>query len=330
MRLTSFVSPGCCCLRRKLPSSWNVLDIRSCFQFIARVNDAGTCVSPGLKLPSEQEVEAIASFIKEIWKMNVNHGKLCVISGAGISTASGIPDYRSPGRPPHKPITHDQFVSNALYRKRYWARSYVGYERLSKARPSESHISLTLLDRMGLLSGNVTQNVDGLLLASGIDPIRVVELHGNIHFASCLKCGLRIHRNTIQKQLTGLNVDWRPKNIQDEDKRSVFERPDESLLKPDVVFFGGSVPAEVSSRARHFIEQSNGVLVLGSSLSTFSAYGLVQHAVRQCHLPVAIVNFGATRADDFAALKYEVDIGQLMSRVAERLMSPSHLELHRA
>lgn len=297
----------------------------------------------GLRWPDKSDVVAVLEFLE---RSLMHGGKLCVISGAGISTESGIPDYRSPGRPPHKPITHDQFVSSATYRRRYWARSYVGYERLSKAKPGKTHISLAALDSSGQLSGNISQNVDGLLLASGVDTRRLVELHGNIHYVKCLDCGLKVGRDLIQQQLKELNLGWIPES-EEHQERSIFERPDgdyavteelvnkfcppvcfrcgkNGLLKPDVVFFGGNVPAENALRARQFIEHSTAILVLGSSLSTFSAYGLVQRASRELGLPICIINYGPTRADHLATLKLEVDTGQLMFQICQQF-APEHV-----
>ncbi|GJD06769.1 NAD-dependent protein deacylase SRT2 [Galdieria sulphuraria] len=279
----------------------------------------------GLKSPDKYDRLAVLQFLEKSFKRRASHGKVCVISGAGISTESGIPDYRSPGRPPHKPITHDQFVSSAAYRRRYWARSYVGYERLSKAKPGKTHVSLAVLDQLGLLSGNISQNVDGLLSA---------------------ECGLKIGRDVIQLQMRELNMEWNPES-EEQQERSIFERPDgdyavteelvntfyppfcfrcgrNSILKPDVVFFGGNVPKENALRARQFIEQSDAILVLGSSLSTFSAYGLVQRASSELSLPICIINYGPTRADHLATLKLDVDTGHLMFQVCQHY-APEHI-----
>ncbi|GJQ12157.1 hypothetical protein GpartN1_g3948.t1 [Galdieria partita] len=300
----------------------------------------------GLKSPDKSDKLAVLEFLDKSFIRYGSHGKVCVISGAGISTESGIPDYRSPGRPPHQPITHDQFVSNVAYRRRYWARSYVGYERLSKARPGKTHISLAVLEQLGLLSGNVSQNVDGLLLASGVSGSRIVELHGNIHYVRCLKCGLKVGRDVVQRQMRELNMEWAT-DSKEHQERSIFERPDgdyavteelvdqfyppfcfrcgqNGILKPDVVFFGDNVPKENALRARHFIEQSEAILVLGSSLSTFSAYGLVQRASRELSLPICIINYGPTRADHLATLKLDVDTGLLMVQICQHF-APEHV-----
>lgn len=331
--------------------TWRHLLIRLCHSYSTGCGTSGeraieSVFPTGLKKPTQSDVLATLEFLSRNFCNKRNYGRICVISGAGISTESGIPDYRSPGRPPHKPITHDQFVSSAVSRRRYWARSYVGYERLSKAKPGKTHISLAVLDQLGLISGNISQNVDGLLLSSGVDRSRLVELHGNIHYVTCLNCYLKIGRDVIQQQMRELNKDWIPVS-EEQHGPSIFERPDgdyavteelvdkfnspfcircgqDAILKPDVVFFGGNVPPENALRARQFIEQSDCILVLGSSLSTFSAYGLVQRAARELSMPIGIINFGTTRADHLATLKLQVDTGDLMFQVCQQL-APEHV-----
>lgn len=247
------------------------------------------------------------------------HRRLLVITGAGISTASGIPDYRDRAgawkRP--QPMTWQAFTGSPAARRRYWARSLVGWQRFGQARPNASHHALAALQRQGQVQALVTQNVDGLHSAAG--SVDVIDLHGRLDRVICLQCGQRNARVDFQQRLTAANPGWEqlPAGIApdgdadlDEVDFSRFSVPDclhcGGLLKPDVVFFGESVPRSRVEAVHAHLDAADGVLVVGSSLMVWSGLRFVRAAV-QAGLPVAILNQGTTRADDLATLKLEQD-----------------------
>src|SRR5262245_60403542 len=243
------------------------------------------------------------------------HPRLFVLTGAGCSTDSGIPDYRDADgewkrRPP---ITYQLFVGNELARQRYWARSLVGFRRMRRARPNGAHHSLASLGRRGHVVQLVTQNVDGLHQAAGSQD--VIDLHGRIDTVRCLSCDRRSSREQLQQELERRNPDFASLDAVeapdgDADLEDVaFERFDVpacaacgGLLKPDVVFFGENVPAERVQRAMAAIEHSDAMLVVGSSLMVYSGYRFVA-AAADAGKPIAAINLGRTRADDLLTLK---------------------------
>jgi NAD-dependent SIR2 family protein deacetylase len=241
--------------------------------------------------------------------------RLFVLTGAGCSTESGIPDYRDAGgewkRPP--PIMFQEFVGNERARKRYWARSLAGFRRLRCARPNEAHHSLAVLEKRGQVAQLVTQNVDGLHQAAGSE--QVIDLHGRIDTVLCLGCGRRSSREQLQLELERRNPAFAALEAVeapdgDADLEDVaFETFDVpvcdgcgGLLKPDVVFFGEGVPRERVHRAMDAIERSDAMLVVGSSLMVYSGYRFVR-AMADTGKPIAAINLGRTRADDLITLK---------------------------
>ncbi|KAI0565582.1 Sirtuin [Gracilaria domingensis] len=261
--------------------------------------------------------------------------RITVLTGAGISTESGLSDYRSPGKkkPPRPPIQHQEFVASAAVRKRYWARSFVGFPVLSNARPNLAHLSLAALhDSAGSrFRWHITQNVDGLLQAARIPSASLVELHGTIHKVVCRSCGAYELRKHFQTRLVNCNKEWskelgtyryRPDGDADLDDNLVhkFQVPlcdscGEEALMPALVFHGGQVPAEVADMATHKVEQSDALLVVGSTVTPFSAYRLVRLAKKKGAF-LACVNFGATRADELYDVKVEALVGNAMARFA--------------
>lgn len=264
-------------------------------------------------------------------------GRVLVLTGAGISTDSGIPDYRgASGRRRHAaPMTYERFTGSVDERRRYWARSHLGWQRVASARPNASHHAVAALERLGLLSGTVTQNVDGL--HSAARNRHVVDLHGRLDTVVCLGCGVRRSRLEIALRLDAVNPGFRDAMGTD---ASVM-RPDGDvaipraasaafvlvdcrrcggILKPDVVFFGESVPKDRFRHALAMLQASSALLVLGSSLSVGSGYRFVTAAVRG-GLSVAIVNRGMTRGDGHAALKLDAGLGDILPRLVERLGS---------
>ena len=252
------------------------------------------------------------------------HRRLFVLSGAGLSVGSGIPDYRDRqgGWKGATPIQHQAFISQHDKRQRYWARSMAGWPPVARARPNAGHEALAGLGRREQLSLLVTQNVDGLHQAAGSRG--VVDLHGRLDRVVCLECGNRIHRNEVQTALIEANAGWltdadaiRPDGdieLGDVDYAR-FNVPGcpmcGGVLKPDVVFFGGSVPKARVERAWAGLRASDGVLVAGSSLMVWSGFRFVREAART-GLPVMAINYGKTRADDLLTHKIDDDCVEVL------------------
>lgn len=243
------------------------------------------------------------------------HSKLFVLTGAGCSTGSGIPDYRDVDGEwkRARPVMLEDFLENELTRKRYWARGLVGFRRVSAARPNDAHRSLASLERAGRVVQLVTQNVDGLHQAAGSR--NVIDLHGRIDAVRCLGCEQRVPRAELQTELIRRNpafAELEALEAPDGDADLVgvdfaaFDVPAcrvcGGLLKPDVVFFGESVPGKRVRRAMAALERCDAMLVVGSSLMVYSGYRFAQ-AMAQAGKPVAAVNLGRTRADDLLAFK---------------------------
>ncbi len=242
-------------------------------------------------------------------------GRTVVLTGAGLSTDSGIPDYRGPGAPVRRPMTFQDFVADGGNQRRYWARAHVGWSRMGTARPNPGHRALALLERVGCVPFLITQNVDGLHESAG--QRRMVALHGRISDVACLDCGVRTHRDKMQRRLAEANPRWladhadvtaRPDGDVDLEETHRFVVPPCSgcggRLKPDVVFFGENVPRERVERSYAAVDDADALLVLGSSLSVMSGLRFVRYAAR-AGLPVVVVNRGPTRGDDLATVKVE-------------------------
>lgn len=265
-------------------------------------------------------------------------GRVLVLTGAGISTDSGIPDYRGPsGRRRHSaPMTYERFTGSAEERREYWARSHLGWQRVTSARPNVSHHAVAALERVGLLSGLVTQNVDGLHSTAGSHD--VIDLHGRLDAVVCLGCSLRRSRFEIALRLDVVNPGFREAAV----AVGGTVRPDGDvalpratsagfvvvdcrrcggILKPDVVFFGEAVPKDRFRRALAVLEESSALLVLGSSLTVGSGYRFVTAAVR-AGVPVAIVNRGATRGDHHATVKVDAGLADVVPRLAAATSGP--------
>jgi NAD-dependent SIR2 family protein deacetylase len=255
-----------------------------------------------------------------------NQRSVFVLTGAGCSTASGIPDYRDEHggwkrRPPV--MIHAFRAQEAVYR-RYWARAYAGWPRFAAAAPGAAHRALAAWERSGRLSWLVTQNVDGLHQQAGSRA--VTDLHGRLDAVVCLGCGRRTARQALQAAMAASNPGWRaafttaPDGDADIDASVVetFQPPRcpqcGDLMKPDVVFFGENVPAARYQRARETLMRADALLVAGSSLMVYSGFRFVQQA-HDAGLPIAIVNRGATRGDALAALKVEGDVGDVLTGV---------------
>lgn len=268
------------------------------------------------------------------------HPRLLVITGAGCSTAAGIPDYRDQNGAwkRREPMRYPLFVGDALARQRYWARSMLGWRTMSSARPTAAHHALAQLERAGRVARLVTQNVDGLHQAAG--STAVVDLHGRIDTVCCLGCGARSPRRVLQEELQRRNPGWLAfdaRSAPDGDAEleaqdfSTFDVPACShcggVLKPDVVFFGESVPRERVAAVRDALAEADAVLVAGSSLMVYSGYRFVEEAVAAGKL-VAAVNMGRTRADPLLRLKVEKEVGTVLEALARETCEPVHATAH--
>lgn len=261
----------------------------------------------------------------------VADGGVAVLSGAGLSTDSGIPDYRGPSGLARRatPMTFQTFTGSQAARRRYWARSHLGWRVIAGAEPNAGHQAVARLQEAGLLTGILTQNVDGLHTAAGARD--VVELHGNLDRVVCLDCRRTTPRAELDRRLRAVNRAWRARVLAVNPDGDV-DLPDEDLdafrtvdcstcggvLKPDVVFFGETVPADRVAACFSLVERSRALLVLGSSLTVMSGYRFVLHATKR-DVPVAIVNRGATRGDGKAALLVDAPLGEVLPSLAERL-----------
>jgi len=275
-----------------------------------------------------------------------NRQRLLVLTGAGVSTDSGIPDYRSPGRPPHRPIQHQQFLSSPSFRQRYWARSMIGFKRMDLAEPNMTHKALAHAEQQGRIHHIITQNVDGLHQKAGND--LVVNLHGSIHHVQCMDCHKIYLRKEVQDRLTHLNPTFEalvasvspdmtaPPSLLKHDSHSEASRtlrPDgdvqlhESVyeqfnvpgcdacggvLKPAVVFFGANVPAITNHTVNALIDEADALLVAGTSLAVWSSLRIVRKALERS-IDVAIVNDGPTRADDLVPFKLSERVATAMA-----------------
>ena len=257
-----------------------------------------------------------------------NYPLLAVLTGAGISTASGIPAYRDRnGHWKHRqPMQFGEFVGSEKARQKYWSRSYIGWHRFSSASPNTAHRALAKLEASGAVHTLITQNVDGLHGAAGTRSL--VELHGNLDRVICTRCDATEARSRFQEKLARLNprqrtaaTALRPDGDVDVPGSNdyTFRVPPcgncGGILKPDVVMFGESVPSSRVEQTRRAIDQARGLLVVGSSLMVFSGYRFARYAAEQSK-PVAILNLGKTRADDLAKFKWQVDCASALESLA--------------
>lgn len=245
-------------------------------------------------------------------------GPVAVLTGAGMSTDSGIPDYRGPGAVRTNPMLHDEFVGSARNRQRYWARSFRGWGLVQRAHPNAGHRALAGLNHR--LTGVITQNVDSLHERAGSDPVHA--LHGRLSDVICLTCGAVTSRQDLQDQLQALNPDVAPRGHDDPTGAFAprgrarpdgdmevagwedFQVPDcpcGGILKPDVVFFGGMVARDRAEHCRDLVSEAETLLVLGSSLQVMSGLRFVRQSAKEGR-PVVIVNRGTTRGDDLATV----------------------------
>jgi NAD-dependent SIR2 family protein deacetylase len=257
--------------------------------------------------------------------------RIVVLSGAGCSTESGIPDYRGPETRHTKrnPIRYRAFVDDPAARQHYWARSAIGWPTFAAAEPNDGHRALASLEASGRVRGIITQNVDRLHHAAG--STRVVELHGALEEVVCLDCGVVEHRPAFQQRLLALNPGWTDRAVEiapDGDAEIPREatrafavpgcRRCGGVLKPNVIFFGENVPAPWVEEAWTLLGEGDALLVAGSSLTVYSGYRFVRRAAQEDH-PIAIVNLGETRGDDLATLRVDAKTGNVLPRLAHAL-----------
>ena len=258
-------------------------------------------------------------------------GNVTILSGAGLSTESGIPDYRgSDGKRRVMPMTYGEFVASPANRQRYWARSFVGWRRFAGAGPNDGHRAVADLQRLGLVRAIITQNVDGLHQSAGARD--VLELHGNLDRARCLNCGETTLRAELDRRLREANPQFevtvgeiRPDGdvVLSEEVVAGFHPPrclvcQSDLVKPDVVFFGESVPKLLVEQCFSQVEASAGLVVLGSSLQVMSGYRFVRRAAAN-GMAVAIVTRGSSRGDKQATIRLDAPLGVTLSRIVQDL-----------
>lgn len=259
--------------------------------------------------------------------------RIAVLTGAGMSTDSGIPDYRGPDSPPSNPMTIRQFTSDPLFRQRYWARNHLGWRHMDDTAPNAGHRALAALERAGVVSGVITQNVDLLHTKAGSD--NVINLHGTYAQVACLNCGYTMSRAALADQLEALNPGFIERSeaigglavapdadavVADTSSFRYLDCPScAGMLKPDIVYFGESVPKERVDQAFSLVDHAEVLLVAGSSLTVFSGYRFVRHA-SAANLPVAVVNRGRTRGDDLATVKVDGGCSEILALLAVELV----------
>lgn len=270
--------------------------------------------------PTSTDLEAAADVL--------SGRRVAVLTGAGISTDSGIPDYRGEGAPVRTPMTFQQFLADPRARRRYWAGSHLGYGRFASAQPNTGHQVVAGLETAGIVTGVITQNVDGLHSRAGSR--RVVDLHGSMDRVLCLECGQVFSRIDVAERIDRANpqlaepdgVVIAPDGDADVTDIDDFVIPECTVcggpLKPEVVFFGEFVPAEKFAEARSMIAGSEALLIAGSSLVVNSGVRLLEQARRR-HLPIVIVNRGFTKGDARATVKIDAGTTETLTALAERL-----------
>ncbi|XP_070151244.1 NAD-dependent protein deacylase Sirt4 isoform X2 [Polyergus mexicanus] len=299
------------------------------FYFAVRMYKSSLAFVPRCDPTRIEDVIRLKEFIDK-------HHRLCILTGAGISTESGIPDYRSAevglyARSNHKPVLYKEFCNSDAIRRRYWARNYIGWSRFSSLKPNVTHKILKDLEYVGKVGCIVTQNVDNLHSKAGSK--EVIELHGTAFRVMCLNCDHKICRYELQEVFQKLNPSMiaitqmiRPDGDVELSQAQVedFNVPAcdncGGILKPDIIFFGDNVPRNIVQNVKNNVENSDALLILGTTLTTFSAYRIVLQAI-EANKPIAIVNIGKTRADEFVNLRVEGRCGDILSKVWQQNVS---------
>lgn len=262
-----------------------------------------------------ENLGAAALYALEHAKSAIAGKALAVLTGAGISTDSGIPDYRGQGKVARHPMTFDNFMGSQDARVRYWARSFVGWSRISDAEPNAGHIALAEAEKLGSVQQIVTQNVDQLHQRAG--STKVIDLHGRLDLVKCVGCGFTITRVEMDELLQGLNpgiqkdpdIEFSPDGDAEIEAVSGFRVPPcpkcSGVLKPDVVFFGENVPVERVEQSIAAVDRAEVLLVVGTSLAVNSGFRFARQAAK-AEKPIIVINVGPTKADDLATVKLEV------------------------
>ena len=245
--------------------------------------------------------------------------RFTALTGAGISTDSGIPDYRGPDSPPRSPMTYEQFVGDEEFRRHYWARNHVGWQHVNRSLPNAGHRALVRLEERDLVAGIITQNVD--LLHEDAGSRNVIDLHGRYDRVICLTCG-RVNPGFLESVGDVADIEIAP------DADAVIEstahfRPAPcefcgGVLKPEIVYFGENVPRERVERAFALVDSADALLVAGSSLTVMSGLRFVRHAATEGK-PVVIVNRGITRGDKYATVKIDAGVSDVLDELDRRL-----------
>jgi NAD-dependent SIR2 family protein deacetylase len=258
--------------------------------------------------------------------------RMAVLTGAGISTDSGIPDYRGPDSPPANPMTIRQFTSSRVYRQRYWARNHLGWRQMAQTLPNAGHRALAELERNGMVTGVITQNVD--LLHTKAGSRNVINLHGTYARVICLGCDYSTSREALAEKLDARNPGFTERVGQ---VGGIAIAPDADaivydtgsfrfldcprccgILKPDIVYFGESVAKDIVQQSYSLIDESDALLVAGSSLTVFSGYRFVRYAAAR-NIPIAIINRGPTRGDNLADVKIDNGCSPMLTLLASQL-----------
>ncbi len=276
-------------------------------------------------------VPMTAGSLADVVEVLAGH-RLAALTGAGVSTDSGIPDYRGPDSPPRTPMTFQQFTGDEAFRRHYWARNHVGWRHVHRTMPNAGHRALAALEARGVVTGLITQNVDLLHEAAGSR--HVIDLHGRYDRVRCLACGTAISRAELATRLDTLNPGLAAAVADIEiapDADAVIEQTSGfvvaacsacgGMLKPDIVYFGENVPRERVERAYAMVDAADALLVAGSSLTVQSGLRFVRHAA-QTGKPVVVVNRGATRGDKYAAVTLDAGTSETLTDLAETLPTP--------
>ena len=258
--------------------------------------------------------------------------RVAVLTGAGMSTDSGIPDYRGPDSPPSNPMTIQQFTADPAFRQRYWARNHVGWRPMDETLPNAGHRALAALEHSGVVTGLITQNVDLLHTKAGSH--NVVNLHGTYAQVACLACGSTMPRAALAEELELLNPGFIERaeqiggiavapdadaTVTDTAEFRYLDCPQcGGMLKPDIVYFGENVPKDRVAQAYSLVDDADALLVAGSSLTVFSGHRFVRHAAAK-GMPIAVINRGPTRGDDLATVKLDNGCSEMLVLLADEL-----------
>lgn len=275
-------------------------------------------------MPEREALTAAATYGVDFAREKMAGKRILALTGAGISTDSGIPDYRGAGRVARHPMTFDVFMGSKDAQIRYWARSFIGWNRIAEAQPNRGHLAIAQAESLGKVFQVVTQNVDNLHQKAGAK--NVIDLHGRLDQVRCMSCAESISRIDMDKMLAELNpeinrtgdFEFTPDGDAEVDASENFQIPVcrtcGGVLKPDVVFFGESVPTDTVELAMKRLDEAEVLLVAGTSLTVNSGLRFARRAAR-ANKPIIIVNIGATKADELATAKIEANTSLVLERL---------------